>query len=265
MNIDVHVKEVDEQGYTIVENAIEPALIDELNDSLVRLEQFFEVEPSPNSFEGHKTLRVYNLLAFDRVWQRVPVHEHVLPIVDRVLDPGCLISSLSSIDILPGEIAQPIHADDQLIPLPKPHPPTVCNSMWALTDFTEANGATRIIPGSHLRDHSPDYGKPYDSIAAEMPKGSVLIWHGSLWHGGGANTTDTARVGIAMNYCAGYIRQQENQQLGLSRTKVAEFEPRLRQLVGYGTYNMLIGHINKHTPDELLVGEGAAQMVWDEI
>ncbi len=265
MNIDVHVKEVDEQGYTIVENAIEPDLLDELNDSLVRLEQFFEVEPSPNSFEGHHTLRVYNLLAFDRVWQRVPVHDHVLPIVDRVLDPGCLISSLSSIDILPGEIAQPIHADDQLIPLPKPHPPTVCNSMWALTDFTEANGATRIIPGSHLRDHSPDYGTPYDSIAAEMPKGSVLIWHGSLWHGGGANTTDTARIGIAMNYCAGYIRQQENQQLGLPRTKVMEFEPRLRQLVGYGTYNMLIGHINKHTPEELLVGEGAPQMVWDEI
>jgi ectoine hydroxylase-related dioxygenase (phytanoyl-CoA dioxygenase family) len=189
----------------------------------------------------------------------------VLPIVDRVLDPGCLISSLSSIDILPGEIAQPIHADDQLIPLPKPHPPTVCNSMWALTDFTEANGATRLIPGSHLRDHSPDYGAPYDSIAAEMPKGSVLIWHGSLWHGGGANHTDAARIGIAMNYCAGYIRQQENQQLGLSREKVAEFEPRLRQLVGYGTYNMLIGHINKHTPEELLVGEGAPKMVWDEI
>ena len=91
-----------------------------------------------------------------------------------MLDPGCLISSLSSIDILPGETAQPIHADDQLIPIPKPHPPTVCNSMWALTDFTEANGATRLIPGSHLRDHSPDYGAPYDSIAAEMPKGSVL-------------------------------------------------------------------------------------------
>ena len=71
---------------------------------------------------------------------------------------------------------------------PKPHAPTVCNSMWALTDFTEANGATRIIPGSHLADHSPDYGSRYDSIPAEMPKGSVLVWHGSLWHGGGANT-----------------------------------------------------------------------------
>ncbi len=199
------------------------------------------------------------------MWQRVPVHRHVLPIVERVLDPGCLISSLSSIDILAGEIAQPIHADDQLIPLPKPHPPTVCNSMWALTDFTEANGATRIIPGTHLADHSPDYGGEYDSIAAEMPKGSVLIWHGSLWHGGGANTTSEPRVGIAMNYCAGYIRQQENQQLGLARGQVQEFEPRLRELVGYGVYNMLIGHINKQSPDHLLLGAGADTAVFDGI
>ena len=79
MDVELHVKEVAEQGYTIVEDAIEPALVDELNDTLLRLEQFFDVRPSPNSFEGHQTLRIYNLLAFDDVWQRVPVHEHVLP------------------------------------------------------------------------------------------------------------------------------------------------------------------------------------------
>ena len=93
------------------------------------------------------------------------MHPNVLPIIEGVLDPGCLISSLSSISIQPGETAQPIHADDQLIPIPKPHPPTVCNSMWALTDFTEANGATRLVPGTHLADHSPDYGADYESIA----------------------------------------------------------------------------------------------------
>jgi ectoine hydroxylase-related dioxygenase (phytanoyl-CoA dioxygenase family) len=149
--------------------------------------------------------------------------------------------------------------------------------MWALTDFTEANGATRIVPGTHLADHSPDYGGDYDSIAAEMPAGSVLIWHGSLWHGGGANTTDETRMGIAMNYCAGYIRQQENQQLGLARETVARFSPRLRELVGYSVYNMLIGHINKQSPEQLLLDpEPAASepepgppksspMVWDRI
>jgi ectoine hydroxylase-related dioxygenase (phytanoyl-CoA dioxygenase family) len=265
IDVELHVKEVAEQGYTIVADAIEPALVDELNESLARLETYFDVQPSPNSFEGHQTLRIYNLLAFDDVWQRVPVHTHVLTVVERVLDPGCLISSLSSIDILPGEFAQPIHADDQLLPIPKPHPPTVCNSMWALTDFTEANGATRLVPGSHLRDHNPDYGAPYDSIAAEMPKGSVLIWHGSLWHGGGANATGDRRIGIAMNYCAGYIRQQENQQLGLTRERVASFEPRLRELVGYGVYNMLVGHINKRSPAELLLGDGSSRIVWDGI
>jgi ectoine hydroxylase-related dioxygenase (phytanoyl-CoA dioxygenase family) len=265
MDVDLHVKEVAEQGYTVVENAIDPRLVDELSDSLSRLERFLDVQPAPNSFEGHKTLRLYNLLAYDDVWQDVPVHAHVLPIVEGVLDRGCLISSLSSIDILPEEIAQPIHADDQLIPIPKPHPPTVCNSMWALTDFTEANGATRLVPGTHLSDHSPEYGAEYESIAAEMPKGSVLIWHGSLWHGGGANTTSEPRVGIAMNYCAGYIRQQENQQLGLTREKVQTFSPRLRELVGYGVYNMLIGHINKQSPDRLLLGDGSTALVFDGI
>ena len=248
-----HVQAVADQGYTIVEDAIEPELVDALRRDLANLEKFFHVEPAGNSFEGFKTLRLYNLLAFGRVFELIPVHRHVLPIVEGVLDEGCLISSLSSISILPGETAQPIHADDQLIPIPKPHPPTVCNSMWALTDFTEANGATRIMPGTHLSDHSPDYGAEFDSIAAEMRAGSVLIWHGSLWHGGGANKTDETRMGIAMNYCAGYIRQQENQQLGLPREVVDTFSPRLRELVGYGVYNMLIGHINKQAPAQLLL------------
>jgi ectoine hydroxylase-related dioxygenase (phytanoyl-CoA dioxygenase family) len=267
VNIEHHVQHVGEQGYTIVEDAIEPDLVRALRDELERLERYFEVEPAANSFEGHHTLRVYNLLAFDRIFELVPVHPHVLPIIEGVLDPGCLISSLSSIAIQPGESAQPIHADDQLIPIPKPHPPTVCNSMWALTDFTEANGATRIIPGTHLADHSPDYGAEYDSIAAEMPAGSVLIWHGSLWHGGGANNTDETRVGVAMNYCAGYIRQQENQQLGLARETVSRFSPRLRELVGYSVYNMLIGHINKQSPAQLLLDPepGESPMVWDRI
>jgi ectoine hydroxylase-related dioxygenase (phytanoyl-CoA dioxygenase family) len=150
-----------------------------------------------------------------------------------------------------------------VMPLAKPHVPTVCNTMWALTDFTAANGATRIIPGTHLADHSPRYGQHYDSIAAEMPRGSVLVWHGSLWHGGGANTTDDRRYGIAMNYCAGWVRQQENQQLGLPLDAVRQFEPRLQDLCGFGTYRGLIGHIDKQTAAQRLLGDRSASMLWD--
>ncbi len=260
-----HVEDISRDGYTIVEDAIDADIVDALLADLTRLETIFEVEPAHNSFEGENTLRVYNLLALSPLWAQVPVHEHVLPIVDRVLDPGCLVSSLSSIRIRPGETAQPIHADDQLMPLAKPHVPTVCNSMWALTDFTDANGATRVIPGSHRAGTSPEYGRPYDSVPAEMPRGSVLIWHGSLWHGGGANRTATDRVGIAMNYCAGWVRQQENQQLGIPLEIARTFSPRLRELCGYGVYNMLIGHINKRSPVEILDGEPPKKkrMIWD--
>src|SRR6476660_7743765 len=229
MDTAAHVAAIANQGFSVIEDAIEPDHVDALCDDLLRLERDLGIEPARNSFEGEQTWRIYNLLVHGDLYERIPVHPNVLPVVEGVLDHGCLVSSLSSIAIGPGETAQPIHADDQLIPLPKPHPPTVCNTMWALTDFTEANGATRLIPGSHLWDHSPNYGQHYDSIPAEMAKGSVLVWHGSLWHGGGANRTDARRVGIAMNYCAGYLRQQENQQLGIPREKVATFDYRLQQ------------------------------------
>jgi ectoine hydroxylase-related dioxygenase (phytanoyl-CoA dioxygenase family) len=263
MDAAAHVERIRTEGYTIIEDAIPPDLLDRLNDDLLRLEVELSTKPASNSFEGTKTLRIYNLLVHGPNFEAIPVHASVLPVVEGVLDAGCLVSSLSSIAILPGETAQPIHADDQLIPIPKPHPPTVCNTMWALTEFTEANGATRLIPGSHLADSSPNYGQHYDSVAAEMPKGSVLVWHGSLWHGGGANATDERRVGIAMNYCAGYIRQQENQQLGIPLKTAERFTPRLRQLVGYSIYNGLIGHIDKHDPVELF-GEAGTSMIWEE-
>lgn len=257
------VEEIAELGYTVLHDVFDAEQAAALVADLERLEAELGTVPAGNSFEGARTLRVYNLLAHGALWQELAIDPTVLPVVEGVLDRGCLMSSLSSIRIQPDEVAQPIHADDQVIPLGKPHAPTVCNTMWALTDFTEDNGATRVIAGSHLQDHDPDYGAPYDSAPAEMPRGSVLIWHGSLWHGGGANTTGEDRIGIAANYCAGFIRQQENQQLGLAPDLVATFPTRLQELVGYGIYRGLIGHIDKQTPAEAVLGAGAGPMLWD--
>ncbi len=273
-----HLDRLATDGYTVVVDAIALDVVEALVDDLARLEHDLGIGPAGNGFEGRSTVRIYNLLARDRLYQQVPVHPAVLPLVEGVLDPGCLVSSLSSIAIDPGEVAQPIHADDQVMPLDKPHEATVCNSMWALTEFSEANGATRVIPGSHRADHSPTYGAAYDSIPAEMARGSVLVWHGSLWHGGGANTTGQRRVGLAMNYCAGWVRQQENQQLGIPADVARRFGPRLRELCGYGVYQGLIGHIDRRSPDDVVLGPvpaddqgvegnvstGAAGMVWDD-
>jgi ectoine hydroxylase-related dioxygenase (phytanoyl-CoA dioxygenase family) len=263
-DLEAHVARVAEAGYTIVPNAIEPDFVEALHDDLLRLERELGIGPAKNLFEGLKTHRIYNLLVHGALYERIPVHENVLPIVEGVLDRGCLVSSLSSIAIGPGETGQPMHADDQLIPLPKPHPAIVCNTMWAITEFTRDNGATRFLPGSHLAGSSPEPFTKYDGvIAAEMPKGSVLVYHGSLWHKGGANRTGARRVGIAMNYCAGYIRQQENQQLGIPREIAKGFSPRLRELVGYGVYRRLIGHIDKKSPLGLLDESADVRMAWD--
>jgi ectoine hydroxylase-related dioxygenase (phytanoyl-CoA dioxygenase family) len=259
---DAHIARVRRDGFTIVENAIEPDLVEALNAALLRLEKDLDAKPAMNGFEGHRTVRIYNLLAHGAPFPAVPVHPNVLPIVEGVLDPGCLVSSLSSIAIDPGEIAQPIHADDMVIPLDKPHRPIVCNSMWALSDFTEANGATRLVPASHLKGN-PDYGGAYDSVPGEMAKGSVLVWDGSLWHGGGANTTGARRMGLAMNYCAGFIRQQENQQLGIPPDVARAFPARLQELIGYGVYQGLIGHIDKQSPAQRLNGAGEFRSIWD--
>jgi ectoine hydroxylase-related dioxygenase (phytanoyl-CoA dioxygenase family) len=265
IDVAAHVAEIAVQGFTVVPDAVEPELLDAVDDDLRRIERDEGVLPAGNDFEGAHTIRIYNLLARGELYGRIPVHPNVLPVVEGVLDAGCLVSSLSSIGIDPGERAQPIHADDQLIPLAKPHAPTVCNTMWALTDFTEENGATRLVPRSHLLDHSPHYGGTYDTVPAEMARGSVLVWHGSLWHGGGANRSSDRRVGVAMNYCAGFIRQQENQQLGIPTEVARTFSPRLRELCGFGIYSGLIGHIDKRSPSEVVLGEQTTTdaIVWD--
>ncbi len=258
-----HVDRVNNAGYTIIENAFSADLADELVADLTRLEHSLNIEPAANGFEGYNTWRIYNLLIHGALYTQIPVHPIVLAIMHKILGDGCLVSSLSSICIGPGEVAQPIHADDQLLPLPKPHIATIANGMWALTDFTEDNGATRIIPGSHTADHSPQYGAAQESIAAEMPKGSILVWHGSLWHGGGANTTEVRRWGIAMNYCAGWVRQQENQQLGIPLDIARDFSPALQELCGFHIYRGLIGHIEKRSPAELLLNtQRSTEMLW---
>ncbi len=260
-DLEAHFHRLSQDGYTILEQIIAPAFLDELMAELSRIERESGITPAENLFEGWKTVRIYNLLARGKLFEQIPVHEDVLPLVEKVLDRGCLVSSLSSISIDPGETAQPIHADDQAIPIPKPHPDIVCNTMWALTDFTEENGATRLIPGSHRANASPVLGQSYESIPAVMKRGSVLVYSGSLWHGGGANRSSSRRVGVAMNYCAGYIRQQENQQLGIPLEIARGFSPRLRKLVGYGLYKGFIGHIDKCSPVDLLDGTGPRVVV----
>src|SRR6201996_9764027 len=185
--IQSHAERIRDDGYTVIEGAASPELVEGLIAAVERIEREHQLGPAKTSFEGFKTLRVNNLLPYDDIFREVPLHENVLPVVERVLDKECLLSSLCSLVLGPGQEAQPIHEDTQLIPLPRPHIPITVNAIWALTDFRDDNGATRFVPGSHKYDSSPEYGRDYDAVTATMPAGSVMLFDSALWHGGGAN------------------------------------------------------------------------------
>jgi len=261
--IESRLEEIDEQGYTILENAIEPDLVAEFRDEIHRVEREHKTSPTGNTVEGFKTLRMYNLLAKSAAFQKMPVHEEVLPLVERVLEPDCLLSGMTSMDLGPGEVPQPLHPDDYVINVRRPHPPLVCTTIWALTDFTEENGATRLVPGSHKRDKLPDYSQSYESIPAVMPAGSVLVFDGALWHGSGQNRShDSWRMGINVQYCAGFIRTQQNHYVGIPREIARTFPERLLELCGYALYKGISGHVDGSSPATTLGVESLVQKAY---
>ncbi|MDQ1468006.1 MAG: hypothetical protein QOH10_2421 [Actinomycetota bacterium] len=263
-----HLARIEIDGYSILEGAIEPALVDELLTTIRRVEAELDVRPKATLAEGHATLRMYNLLAKDTAFQSMPLHPSVLPIVERLLDRGCLLSGMTAIDIGPGELAQPMHGDDIVMArhLQRPHAPMFVTTMWALTDFTDANGGTRFVPGSHLFSGTPDLPGALDGVdirALEMPAGSVMIFHGSLWHGGGPNTTaDEWRCGVNVQYCPGFVRQQQNPYLGVPREIAAELPDRLLELLGYRLYKGIMGHIDGLSPGEVAFGARMAETAY---
>ena len=201
--VQAHAARIRNDGFTVVERAASPELVEGLKAALLRIEREHDLGYAKTSFEGFKTVRINNLLTYDDLFWEVPLHENVLSVVERVLDRECLLSSFCSLVLGPGQEAQPIHEDTQLNPLPRPHIPITINAIWALTDFRHDNGATRIVPGSRKFDTSPEYGKDYDAVTATMPAGSVMLFDSALWHGGGANTSDAQALRVLLRLLLG--------------------------------------------------------------
>jgi ectoine hydroxylase-related dioxygenase (phytanoyl-CoA dioxygenase family) len=263
-----HLARIDTDGYTILEGAIEPELVTKLRETIRRLEKELDLRPRNTQAEGHATLRMYNPLAKDPVFRAMPVHPNVLPVVERLLDRGCLLSGMTVIDIGPGEHVQPLHGDDIVMSrhLQRPHAPMMVTSMWALTDFSAENGGTLFVSGSHRRADTPETPGALDGVevrALEMRAGSVMVFHGSLWHGGGANTTvDEWRLGVNVQYCPGFVRQQQNPYLGIPVEIAGTFPDRLLELLGYRLYKGIMGHVDGRSPGEVVFGERFAETAY---
>jgi ectoine hydroxylase-related dioxygenase (phytanoyl-CoA dioxygenase family) len=236
-------------GYVIVEGVLSSAEVQTARDDLARV---LALTPTGrNSFEGFSTQRVYALFAKTRTFDEVAVHPLVLGILDRVLSEYQL-SAPVGIQIGPGERAQALHRDEGIYPLPRPHPVVVINSMWPLDDFTAANGATRLVPGSHLWDDDRRPDADSQITVAEMAAGSAMFYVGNLWHGGGANGTGLPRLGVILEYVVSWLRPQENHCLAVPRSVVRELPQRLQELLGYNIYPPFVGYVDGRHPRSVL-------------
>jgi ectoine hydroxylase-related dioxygenase (phytanoyl-CoA dioxygenase family) len=206
--------------------------------------------PGRDGFEGARTRRPGALLARTPSSVEMIAHELVLDVVDRVLWPQKTTFQLhltQAICIGPGERAQVLHRDQwafDFFEFPADMEVEV-STIWALTDFTEANGATRVVvgandlPDAQVRDLTPE-----DSVAAEMDRGSVVIYTGRTVHGGGANTTEVDRVGVNVDYVLGWLRQEENQYLSVPREVAAALPERVQRLMGYQMGAYALGYMD---------------------
>ncbi len=229
-------------GGVIVRDAAEDALIDRVATELAP-HYLTEGDQFQNDFNGYRTRRLGAVLAIAPSAAELIAHPQVLAVADAVLGPHCenyRIGSTTAIEIHPGEGHQVLHQDDDFYPMRIEDVEFQLGAMWALDDFTPENGATRVVPGSHWTGPVADVEQA-PVAQAVMPKGSLLLYYGSTWHGGGANNSEQPRSGLINTYALGWLRQEENQYLAVPREVADSYPEALRRLMGYQTHGPYLG------------------------
>ncbi|MEC4763379.1 phytanoyl-CoA dioxygenase family protein [Mycobacterium sherrisii] len=245
--VDADLAALDRDGYLIWENLLSA---DECRQIRETVSPWLD-HTGRNSFEGHKTQRIYSALSRTRGCDRLADHPRVLAVLDRLLMPNYLLSALQAINIQPGESAQLPHHDDGFYPIPRPRAPLAAATIWAIDDFTPDNGATVVFPGSHrwpARPPTPD--DPCTPVV--MPAGSCVFFVGTLWHGGGANTTDRARLAVTAQYCQPWLRPMEAFTLSIPRDVARALSPDLQRMIGYSIHPPFVGAVDGLHPLRLL-------------
>ena len=229
-------------GAVIIDNAISPQ---QAQTTLTELMPFIESTPiGRDEFSGHQTTRTGALIARSPACCELVMQDNILGVCDEFLLPNCKRYQLhlaQVIRIMSGQQKQLLHRDrlawGEYLQGVEPQ----LNTLWALTDFTKENGATQVVPGS------AEWPKGREATAdeidyAEMPQGSVLVYSGTVIHGGGTNESTADRVGLNITYSLGWLRQEENQYLSCPPEMAKDLSPGLQELLGYTMMNYALGY-----------------------
>jgi ectoine hydroxylase-related dioxygenase (phytanoyl-CoA dioxygenase family) len=217
-----------------------------------------------NDFEGEKTERVYTLVARGRVFWDIVLDERVLALCERFLLPNFLLTASQAICIRPGEKAQAFHHDDPFYTVPRPRPMISFSTIVAVDAFTDENGATEVIPGSHR--WGDDWRERLQGAKARrlvMPAGACVLFSGTTVHRGGANRSAAQRLAFSNQYCQPWARQQENFFLGVPEEVARAMPQRLQEMLGYSIHPPFMGQLTASHPAKALQ-EGHANPVREQ-
>ena len=243
---DADLAALQRDGYVILPDLLTPAELGEIRDAVAPLLD----RHGRNGFEGRMTQRVYSVLNKTRTCDRIADHPRVLALLDRLFLPNYLLSMLQVINILPGEQAQLLHTDDGFYPPPRPRAALGAATICAIDDFTADNGATDIIPGSHL--WGPRTPEETGREPVVMKAGSCVFFLSTLWHGGGANRSAAPRLAVTAQYCEPWLRPQEAFTLSTTRDTVRAVSEDIRRMLGYSIHPPFIGQVDGMHPKRLL-------------
>jgi ectoine hydroxylase-related dioxygenase (phytanoyl-CoA dioxygenase family) len=271
-----HIRAIEADGFTVIPDFLDPATLTEVRRVLAF---YIGSHIGRNDFEGLRTERVYTLVARGRVFWRIVLDPRVLALCEHFLQPGFLLTASQAIEIRPGETPQPFHYDDTFYRLPRPRPMVSLSTIVAVDPFTDENGGTQVVPGSHrwsdaelgrsfdvLQPSSPELQRAEDALAQDartvtMPAGACVVFAGTLLHRGGRNRSDQPRCAFSNQYCEPWGRQQENFVLGVPVDVAREMPERLRELLGYSIHPPFMGQLTASHPAKALAPDYVAPVV----
>jgi len=239
------VATVEASGGVILDGAVSSEFMDQL---AAELRPWIEKTPTGiDEFEGRRTRRTGGLIARSARCRELLMNPLVLGSANRILGraTSLQVNATQAITIAPGEPAQVIHRDQwafDMYPFARDYQ-VIVNAIWAMTDFTARNGATRVVPGSHAFEDKLRFTEA-DTEPAEMARGSVFLYPGTTYHGGGANRSDTNRTGISLSYSASWLRQEENQYLAVPLEIARTLPEELLRLMGYQRGAYALGYVD---------------------